>query len=174
MITISSGQTLRPMKIFGVIILSFCSFGALLTYWQGETVRTSSIITVLFFSYLFLAMDSRTEVHKAKIIKKRGWLFPSFKSKYTQLKSIELDAKYIYMEGTGSQSYFAFYIGVLNGPFNDVVDLCWGDNDSSDEYIEFLHNLRKLTRLPIIPTKEFKAQFSKKFGDDALNSIEFD
>jgi hypothetical protein len=166
MLIISSKKGLRPAKVVGGVILFLGGFFVALTsYWQLDTLSAPRIVAIFLLSYFFWGMQSKTEVYPAKVVKRRGWFFPSFKSEYNQLRNIKLDSQYIFNEGYGAHSFYALYVGVVNGPFNEVVDLSWAVNDSDNgqEYVEFTKQLRELTGLPVVLTEEFKAQFNNKF-----------
>ena len=57
-----------------------------------------------------------TRIEAKKVIKQRGWFFPSFRKAYQNLTRIELRAKYIHQQGHGAHSFYALYVGVINGP----------------------------------------------------------
>lgn len=161
-IKISSQNNFRPIRIFGVVFLCM----GLAAVATEEPFSTARLVAMILISYVFWGIASSTVVDSDRVIKKRGWFFPYFKSEYTALKRIELRSKYIYQEGYGAQSYFALYVGVVNGPFNQFVDLSWGVEETADGegYRKFVEQLAGLTGLQVIVTDEFNKQFELRYG----------
>lgn len=166
MITYSSQRLQKEFKRIGYFLLFSFAFFGLLAYWQNGGLSTSYYVSLPLVTYFFFATKATTQIYKDKIIKRRGWLFPSFKSQYNQFRSIKLQTRYIYQEGSGVKSYYAFYVGIVNGPFLSFVDLTSGIKDSDDgqAYIEFTEQLIELTQLPLTITDEFETQFKNSFG----------
>lgn len=167
-LTISSKSGLRGVKIIGCFVLLIAIFFGFLIYWQDGSLSFSYWISTFLSTYFFWGMFASTEVSADKIVKKRGWVFPHFRSEYHQFRKIKLETKYIYNEGSGSHSYYAFYVGIVNGPFNDVVDLSWGfaDSESGAAYVAFTKQLQALTGLSVEVTDNFHSQFINTFGHE--------
>lgn len=159
---ITSNKNLMPLRVFGVIFLLMA--GAALVFEGSDS--TGRVIAVFLVSYFFWGMSFSTAVDSTSVTKKRGWFFPYFTSKYDQLKRIELRTKYIHQQGPGVSSYYALYVGIINGVANEFVDLSWGvkDTESSEAYREFVNELQALTNLPVSVNEEFATRFEEKFG----------
>lgn len=133
-----------------------------------EPYSIDRIISVFLVSYFFWGMSFSTTVYAESVTKKRGWIFPYFKSEYHQLKRIELRTLYIYQHEYGAQSRYILYVGIINGVSNEFVNLSWGvrETESGEGYREFVNQLKKLTNLPITVNEEFEAQFKQKYGSE--------
>ena len=164
MIAIKNSKHLLPIRLFG---LFFMAFGCFALYLE-EPVSSTRISVFILVSYLMWGLSFSTRIEAKKVIKQRGWFFPSFRKAYQNLTRIELRAKYIHQQGHGAHSFYALYVGVINGPFNDFVDLSWGvkSTDDADSYLSFIQQLQQLTQLPVTVTKEFSEQFKQKFDQD--------
>ncbi|MGH1370617.1 MAG: hypothetical protein ACRBBW_01190 [Cellvibrionaceae bacterium] len=70
-------------------------------------------------------------------------------------------------------SYFAFYVGVVNGPFNQFVDLSWGVEETDDGmgYSQFVDRLKQLTGLPVSISEEFEREFEQRYGYPFLEPV---
>ncbi len=143
------------------------TFGGFALYMEDHS-SSARIPIFILVSYLMWGLSFTTRIEAQKVIKQRGWFFPSFRKVYRDLKRIELRAKYIHQQGQGAHSYHALYVGVINGPFNDFVDLSWGvtSTDDADAYLNFIREVQQLTQLPVTITKEFSEQFKLKFDQD--------
>ena len=162
MINIGSGKNLTPIRVFGIVFLLFGGFALFL-----EEPRSPARATALFaVTYLLWGLYFNTRVHSNKVIKKRGWFFPHFTSRYDSIKRIELRSSYIYQEGYGAYSRFALYVGVINGPFDQFIDLSWGveQTETGEGYERFIRELQQLTGLAVKVDPEFATQFKNKFG----------
>ncbi len=142
-------------------------FGCFALYME-EPFSSTRICIFILVSYLMWGLSFTTRIEAQRVTKQRGWFFPSFRKEYRDLKRIELRAKYIHQQGQGAHSHYALYVGVINGPFNDFVDLSWGvtSTDDAEAYLNFIEEVQQLTQLPITVTKEFSEQFKLKFDQD--------
>ncbi|MBU2970754.1 hypothetical protein KO527_15485 [Pseudoalteromonas sp. C2R02] len=166
MLTLTSHKGLKEIKILGAIILLFGAFFGLLSFWQNGPLSVSYYVFMCCVVYFFFATKANVQIEKGKIIKQRGWLFPSFKSQYTHLKSVNLHTQYIHQEGSQVKSNYAFYIGIEDGPFKSFIDLSWcvKDTNNGQSYIDLTQQLIDITELPFSISDEFKIQFKNNFG----------
>ncbi len=153
---------MMPLRFFGGVFLIFGGIALALE----EPFSIGRFLAVFFVSYILWGMSFSTVISTSRIVKSRGWLFPSFKSEYSHLKKIELKSSYIYQHGHGAHSHDALYVGIINGASNEFVDLSWGVRKTEDGegYREFVDNLQALTNLPVNVGQDFKAKFKEKYN----------
>lgn len=149
-------------RIFGVVFLIL----GLLAILLEQPFSQARAVAITAVSYVFWGLYFSTTISSEEIVKVRGWLFPHFRTKYALLKRIELRSDYVYQQGAGAHSHHALYIGVINGPFNDYIDVSGGvkDPNKGQSLIEYVKTLSALTDLPVIIDDEFKQHFLLKFG----------
>lgn len=162
MIKITPKKNLFPLKVFGGILLCLGMF----TLMLNDALYSGRSLAIFLVSYLFLGLSVRTIITSNNIIKKRGWIFPYASAEYNQLKRIELRAMYIYQHGFGAHSHYALYVGIIDGNLNHFINLSSGIKSTShcEDYINFVTQLKELTKLPVLLTDEFNLQFENKFG----------
>lgn len=123
MLKIESNKNLLPFRMFGGLFLLV----GMVALALEEPYSSDRILSVFLVSYFFWGLSFSATTNAESITKKRGWLFPYFKSDCRQLKRIELRTLYIYQHEYGAQSRYIFYVGIISGVSNEFVNLSWGD-----------------------------------------------